>query len=59
MEKEKTMLVLNENNDMILLSSRNLQTTNVVSCNEINVYNVLDASKLIITESALKNIKKK
>lgn len=58
-EKEKTMLVLNENSDMILLSSRNLQTTNVVSYNEINVYNVLDASKLIITESALKNIKKK
>ena len=58
-EKEKTMLVLNENSDMILLSSRNLQTTNVVSYNEINVYNVLDASKLIITENALKNIKKK
>ncbi len=58
-EKEKTMLVLNENSDMVLLSSRNLQRANVVSYNEINVYNVLDASKLIITENALKNIKKK
>ena len=58
-ENEKTMLVLVEKDDMILLSSRNLKKTNVISCNEINVYNVLDASKLIIAESALKNIQNK
>jgi large subunit ribosomal protein L4 len=56
---EKTMLVLSENKKTILLSARNVAKTNVVSLNEINVYNVLDASKLIIVESALKNIKKK
>ena len=56
---EKTMLVLSENKETILLSARNLAKTNVVSSNEINVYNVLDAGKLIIVESALKNIKKK
>ena len=56
---EKTMLVLSENKKTILLSARNLTKTNVVSSNEINVYNILDAGKLIIVESALKNIKKK
>tara|TARA_B100000902_G_C27200047_1_gene858569 strand:+ start:594 stop:1211 length:618 start_codon:yes stop_codon:yes gene_type:complete len=55
---EKTMLVLSENNQSIVLSARNLSKTNVVSSNEINVYNILDASKLIIVESALKKIKK-
>ena len=55
---EKTMLVLSENNQSIVLSARNLSKTNVVSSNEINVYNILDASKLIIVESALKNLKK-
>ena len=55
---EKTMLVLSENNKSVILSARNLSKTNVVSANEINVYNILDASKLIIVESALKKIKK-
>ena len=57
-EKEKTMVVLSEKNDSILLASRNLSKNKVISSNEINVYNILDTSKLIITESALKNIKK-
>ena len=55
---QKTMLVLAKNNNSILLSSRNISKTRVISYNEINVYNVLDTSKLIIMESALKSIKK-
>ena len=55
--QEKTMLVLGENNPSVILSARNLSNTSVVSVNEMNVYNILDASKLIISESALKVIK--
>ena len=55
---EKTMLVLSEHNQSIVLSARNLSKTNVVTSNEINVYNILDASKLIIVESALNKITK-
>ena len=58
-DNDKTMLILSENKSSILLSARNLPKTNVVCSNEINVYNILDASKLIIVESALKNIKNK
>lgn len=56
-DKEKTILILGEANSSILLSARNLKHTKVVSVSEMNVYNILDASKLIIVESALKNIK--
>ena len=56
---QKTMLVLSENKKTILLSARNLPKTHVVSSNEINVYNILDAGKLIIVERALKSRKKK
>ncbi len=58
LNNEKTMLILGEKNDTIGLSSRNVQKTNVISANELNVYNILDASKLIISEGALKSIKK-
>ncbi|MBF25288.1 MAG: 50S ribosomal protein L4 [Flavobacteriales bacterium] len=56
-EKEKTMMILTENNSSIVLSARNIQKSMVITPNEMNVYNILDASKLIIVESALKNIK--
>tara|TARA_Y100001968_G_C19157792_1_gene619300 strand:- start:52 stop:669 length:618 start_codon:yes stop_codon:yes gene_type:complete len=56
--QEKTMLILGESNPSVLLSSRNLQQSKVVTVNEIDVYNILDASKLIIAESALKSITK-
>ena len=58
-DKEKTMLVLGENNSSVLLSARNLKKTNVVLFNETNVYNILDASKLIIAESVFKKMKNK
>ncbi len=56
-EKEKTMLVMKDKNISILLSARNLEKAKVVSLDGMNVYNILDASKIIIAESALKNIK--
>ena len=56
-DKEKTMLIMGEKSTSVLLSARNLRNTIVVSVNEMNVYNILDASKLIISESALKVIK--
>lgn len=56
--QEKTMLILGENNSDILLSARNLKKSKVISLNEMNVYNILDASKIIIAESALKSMKK-
>ena len=57
-DQEKTMLILGGSNPSVVLSSRNLKQSKVVNVNEIDVYNILDASKLIIAESALKSITK-
>tara|TARA_B000000475_G_C15902307_1_gene409106 strand:- start:189 stop:806 length:618 start_codon:yes stop_codon:yes gene_type:complete len=55
--EEKTMLIVTEKNSSVILSARNLKKASVNTINEINVYNILDASKLIITESVLKSMK--
>ena len=56
---EKIMLIMSESKNSVLLSAKNLKKANVVLFNEINVYNILDAQKLIIVESALENLNKK
>ena len=53
------MLIMSESKNSVLLSAKNLKKANVVLFNEINVYNILDAQKLIIVESALENLNKK
>ena len=55
--QEKTMLIVKDNDKSVLLSARNLKQATVTSFNETNVYNILNASKLIITEGVLKSIK--
>ncbi|MBI4645227.1 MAG: 50S ribosomal protein L4 [Bacteroidia bacterium] len=52
------LLVLNEQNKNIYLSSRNLQGFNVVSACNLDTYNILNASKLLLTESSLAIIEK-
>jgi large subunit ribosomal protein L4 len=50
---KKILLVLSENNKVIYLSARNLQKTNVITASELNTYKVLDATKLVLTESSV------
>ncbi|MDR2473425.1 MAG: 50S ribosomal protein L4 [Tannerella sp.] len=50
---KKPLLVLSEKNDNILLSARNLPKTGVVTVTELNTYKVLDATNLLLTESAV------
>ena len=38
------------------LSSRNLKNSKVINASEINTYGVLNASKIVITESSLEEI---
>ena len=52
----KSLLVLAENNQNIVLSSRNLTNTKVILANELNTYDVMNAGKLIITESSMEII---
>jgi large subunit ribosomal protein L4 len=56
MLNKKTLLVLNERNDNIYLSSRNLQKVKVVNSASLNTYDILNAHKIIVAESSLKTI---
>jgi len=52
----KTLLVLPETNKNIVLSGRNVQNTKVITAAQINTYDVLNADKLLLVESAIGKI---
>ena len=52
----KTLLVLADVNDNVFLSGRNLQKANVVTATQITTYDVLNADKVLIIESAVSKI---
>lgn len=55
---QKTLVVVGNNDKNIYLSSRNVQNTKVIEVGQINTYDVLNANKLIISESAVEKIEK-
>jgi large subunit ribosomal protein L4 len=55
---KKTLLVLPETNENILLSARNIQKAKVITANSLNTYDILNANKLLIAESSMKEIEK-
>jgi len=50
----KTLLVLPEANNNVYLSSRNLKKTKVITADQLNTYDVLNAGKLLLTTGAVK-----
>ncbi len=54
--EEKTLLVLGAANNNVYLSSRNLKKTKVITADQLNTYDVLNAGKLILTTGALKTL---
>ena len=46
----KVLVVLPENNDNILLSSRNLDWANVITVDEINTYAIMNAKSLVLVD---------
>lgn len=50
---KKTLFVLPEQNKNIYLSTRNLQGVEVVTTDDLNTYNIMKASTLVLTESAV------
>jgi large subunit ribosomal protein L4 len=55
---KKTLLVLPDTNENIILSARNIQKAKVVNVNSLNTYDILNANKLLIAESSMKEIEK-
>ena len=52
----RNMFVFTEPNLIVVLSARNIQRTNVVLARNLNTYDILNAKRIFITESALKPI---
>ncbi len=55
---KKTLLVTNELDKNVYLSSRNLTGAKVVTASELNTYGILNANNLLLTESAIATIEK-
>lgn len=58
MNDRKTLLVLPETNKNIVLSGKNIQNTKVVTADQLNTYDVLNADNLMIVESSIEKIEK-
>lgn len=53
LSNKKSLLVLNEPNKNIYLSSRNLPGSKIVTVSELNTYDIMNASALLFVESSL------
>jgi large subunit ribosomal protein L4 len=53
---QKTLLVLPAANNNVYLSSRNLKKAKVVTAADINTYDVLNATKLLLTTETVKKL---
>ena len=56
LDVKKTLFVLGEENNNVYLSSRNIKSSKVVNATGVNTYNVLNANKVVITESTIEGI---
>jgi large subunit ribosomal protein L4 len=54
--ENKTLLITSERNDNVYFSARNVENLKMLSANQLNVYDMLNADKIIITASALEQI---
>ena len=55
---KKTLLVMANTDENVILSSRNLKKVKIVKAADLNTYEILDANQLLITESSVKEIEK-
>ena len=53
-DARRSLFIVREENDNLYLSSRNLQSTKMTILNDINTYDITNASVVIFTESAAK-----
>jgi large subunit ribosomal protein L4 len=53
---ERTLIVLPTASDNVYLSSRNIQKTKVITADQLNTYDVLNAGKLVLTTGSVKTL---
>jgi large subunit ribosomal protein L4 len=55
---KKTLLVIASSDENLVLSSRNLKRVKVINAADLNTYEILDSTRLLITEGSIKEIEK-
>jgi large subunit ribosomal protein L4 len=55
---KKSLIVVAEIEENVILASRNLKRVKVINATELNTYEILDATRLMITEGSIKEIEK-
>ena len=53
---KKTLMILGENKQTIVLSGRNVQNTKVITVSQLNTYDLMNADQLIVVESGVELI---
>ena len=56
LENKKSLFVLGTPNNNVYLSSRNLKASDVVNSSELSTYKILNASQVVLLESAIEGI---
>ena len=56
LDNKKSLFVLGDSNKNVYLSSRNLQSSNVVSSSELSTYAILNANNVVLLEGSLEAI---
>lgn len=54
--EQKTLLILSERSDNVYLSARNVEKLKLIAADQLNVYDLLNADKIVVTASALEKI---
>ncbi|MDT0675656.1 50S ribosomal protein L4 [Autumnicola musiva] len=55
-QSKKSLIVLGESNKNVYLSSRNLETSEVVNSSELSTYKILNANNIVFLEGSLEGI---
>ncbi len=58
LDSKKSLFVLGTSNNNVYLSSRNLKSSKVVNSSELSTYGILNANKIVLSESSLEGINK-
>jgi len=58
MTGKKTLLVIPNPDENLILSSRNLKRVKVMKASDLNTYEILDATQLLMTESSIREVEK-
>lgn len=56
LSNKKTLLVLGENNKNVVLSSNNIKSAKVITVENLNTYDVVNADKIVFVESSIEKI---